>query len=142
MILTIYSIFAELLIRMVKQLSHIILSILLLIATVGVTFNAHYCGGSMQKVEFSSVDHHCCNADMCGQCENHLVTYKINGDYLASANTFAGQDIPTFDLFGITSDLFYVNPFTNHDFSALTGNYMPHLHAPPPDPVITQSFRC
>ena len=91
---------------MVKKISHIIFSFLLLVATVGVTFSTHYCGGTMQKMEVSSSHQSCCGDGMCGQCENHVVTYKINGDYLASASTSLTQDIPSFNLFGITTYYF------------------------------------
>jgi len=127
---------------MVKQISHIILSFFFLTSTVGVTLSAHYCGGTMQEIGLTGTGHHCCSGDMCGQCENHTITYKLTGDYLVSVTPNQAHETPSFDIFGYSTELFHFTPLVLPEHPGMKGNYMPLLHAPPPDPVITQSFRC
>ncbi len=127
---------------MVKKISHIILSFLLLIATVGVSINAHYCGDTIKSIALNTADHHCCGGDMCGQCENHHVTYRISGDYLSTVSVTIEEEMPSFNLFGMSGDLFILNPYSCPSILKYSAEYNPSLHAPPPFPEFTQSFLC
>ena len=128
---------------MLRNISHIVFSFLMLIATVGVTFNEHYCGNSMKEAFSSGMhDHHCCNKESCGHCKSHIVTYKLTADYLASSTSSLTQNIPSFELESHITRLFTLNFFNAKNFPGRNAHYNPLLHAPPPFQEITQSFLC
>ncbi|MCF6332602.1 MAG: hypothetical protein L3J11_04890 [Draconibacterium sp.] len=86
---------------MLKKLSHIILSILLLATTMGVAISKHYCGGSLMSVSLSPEDEPCC--DMAGCCHNETSFYQLKEDFSASqvVNTppLASLDLMFADVF-------------------------------------------
>ncbi|NQU85487.1 MAG: hypothetical protein HQ541_06975 [Mariniphaga sp.] len=82
---------------MLRKTSHIILSLLLLVSTMGLAISKHYCGGEVISVALFDEPESCCN--MAGCCHNETSFYQVNEDYsLASIS-----EIPVsaeFDLFG------------------------------------------
>lgn len=64
---------------MVKKISHIILSCLLLIATMGMAVSKHYCGGELVSVSLYGQDNHCCDMGDCCQNETHI--YQMKEDF-------------------------------------------------------------
>lgn len=64
---------------MVKKLSYIILSFVLLISTMGIAVSKHYCGSSFVSVSFFSEAKSCCETDGCCHNENHF--FKVQDDY-------------------------------------------------------------
>ncbi|MBS2212916.1 hypothetical protein KEM09_15970 [Carboxylicivirga mesophila] len=59
---------------------HIVLSLMLLVSTTGVTFSMHYCGGKYVSTSLFVEADSCCG-DGCGCCENKSVHYEVEEDY-------------------------------------------------------------
>ncbi len=64
---------------MLKAFSHIILSMVLLVSTIGMTVSKHYCGGEIVSVSVFHEADSCCDMKGCCQNENH--TYQVKDDF-------------------------------------------------------------
>lgn len=64
---------------MLKKSLHILISILLLITTTGISISAHYCGDNLRSVSFMSIPASCCDDTSC--CHNETHFYQIDDDY-------------------------------------------------------------
>jgi len=69
---------------MLKKASHIILIILLLISTMGVTMYKHYCGNSLISKSIDFPAKNCCN-NHCKACHNEATLIKIIDNFEASS---------------------------------------------------------
>lgn len=63
-----------------KKVLHIILSLMLLVSTTGITFSMHYCGGQYVSTSLFVEPDSCCG-DGCGCCENKSVHYEVEEDF-------------------------------------------------------------
>ena len=66
---------------MLKKFSHIILSALLLISTIGLVVSKHYCSGSFVSASIFHEAKSCCRDSDC--CHNEDTFYKVNDDFSA-----------------------------------------------------------
>ena len=66
---------------MLKKVSHIILSVLLLVSTVGVVVSKHYCSGSFVSVSVFNEAESCCGDSDC--CHNENQVYQVKTDFSA-----------------------------------------------------------
>jgi len=88
---------------MLKTFSHIILSLILLVSTMGMAVSKHYCGGELVSVSLNenSSDDSCCDMDNC--CHNETQVYKVKEDFSSPGITtlpvLAELDILGHDLF-------------------------------------------
>lgn len=112
---------------MLKKLSHIILSAVLLISTMGIAISKHYCEGSFVS---SSVFHEaksCCGDSDC--CHNEDQFYQVKDDFSApvvlEAPVLAELDILGHDLL---ADLIIESPVTENSSFRFTDS--------PPPPII------
>jgi hypothetical protein len=64
---------------MLKKLSHIILSLLLLISTAGVVVSKHYCNGSFVSASVFHEAKSCCGDSDC--CHNEDSFYQVDDDF-------------------------------------------------------------
>jgi hypothetical protein len=65
---------------MFKRISHIILSFVLLVSTMGMAVSKHYCGEDLISVSvFNSENDACCDMDDCCQNENQI--YQVKEDF-------------------------------------------------------------
>jgi hypothetical protein len=64
---------------MVKRISHISLSFLLLIATAGFAVSKHYCGEDLVSVNLFNEAESCCDDGNC--CHNETVFYQVGEDF-------------------------------------------------------------
>lgn len=71
---------------MLKKSIHISISILLLLATTGITVSAHYCGDNLRSLALVSIPVSCCDDASCCHTETHF--YQIDDDF-----TFPGAEI-------------------------------------------------
>ncbi|MCT4602115.1 MAG: hypothetical protein N4A59_04290 [Marinifilum sp.] len=78
-----------------KKLGHIILVLLLLISTAGVSINKHYSGGELFSTAIFVKAEPCCEIP-CGCCDESSELIKVEADYLASAHELF--EIAQFDL--------------------------------------------
>jgi hypothetical protein len=66
-----------------KKISHIIISLVLLVSTMGLTIDKHYCGDRLVSVSIFDEPDSCC--DMTGDCcHDDSETYKLSVDYTLS----------------------------------------------------------
>ncbi|MDB4584061.1 hypothetical protein N9164_12975 [Draconibacterium sp.] len=64
---------------MLRKTSHIILSALLLFATVGLAISKHYCGGDLVSTSFFKEAKSCCGDSDC--CHNESAFFHLDEDY-------------------------------------------------------------
>ena len=68
---------------MIKKISHIILALLVLATTAGMTISEHYCGDTLREVSFMVEADPCCDIpDGC--CHNESNTYVIDDSFSVS----------------------------------------------------------
>ncbi|MCY1721088.1 hypothetical protein OU798_12090 [Prolixibacteraceae bacterium Z1-6] len=112
---------------MLKKLSHIILSVLLLVSTVGVVVSKHYCSGSFVSASVFHEAESCCGDSDC--CHNEDSFYQVKDDFSAPAvlatPILAELDILSHDLF---ADLILESPATENSSFRFTDS--------PPPPTI------
>jgi len=65
---------------MLKKISHIILALLVLVTTMGMTVSAHYCGGELKSVQLVTESDSCCG-DACGSCHNEIIKVEVEDDF-------------------------------------------------------------
>lgn len=134
---------------MPKKFSHIVLSFLLLISTMGMVINLHYCEGKLYDVGIFSeaknccfVDdhhhenhhkhihaHHDCDAKNLGQndCDDEAVTIEPVDQFVASSFIFGFNNFSFINLFllvPVITDLY--------NLSAVSISEIPELNIPPP----------
>ncbi len=99
---------------MIRKISHIIITSLLLVLTMGFTVSRHYCGGSIVDVSVfaghtvsCSDDGSACEMDGC--CHNEQEVYQLHEDYTSPLVIehvpFIQVDLAVLDLCLITPDL-------------------------------------
>ncbi len=86
---------------MLKKFSHIVLSCLLLIATMGMAVSKHYCGGELVSVSLSGHNDRCCDMGDCCQNETHVYQMKevFTMPVVSSVPVSTEFEIPVHDLF-------------------------------------------
>ncbi len=68
---------------MLRKISHIIIALLLLVTTMGLTIDKHYCGTRLVSVSILNEADSCC--DMTNDCcHDDTDTYKLDVDYILS----------------------------------------------------------
>ena len=73
---------------MLRRISHIILSALLLATTMGMAVSKHYCSGSFVSLKLFDEAKSCCGDSDCCHNENHF--YQVKDDFSA----IQIQDVP------------------------------------------------
>ena len=97
---------------MVKILSHIVLSALLLVSATGMTINMHYCNGHLYDLALNAPAHDCCDSGMddnvchhkrdqakSNQCDNETIKLESTNDFFVSTYTFDFDNEHSIDLF-------------------------------------------
>ncbi len=95
---------------MIKKISHIVLTLLLLISAMGVAISKHYCSGTLVSTSFFTEANSCCGDSDC--CSNENNVYKVDEDY----SIVSIAEIPTiseFDLIGFELMLHPANEIQN-----------------------------
>ena len=86
---------------MLKTFSHITLSLVLLISTMGMVVSKHYCGNEVVSVSINHASDSCCDMENCCSTETH--TYQVKDDFSSPVITtipvLAELDILGHDLF-------------------------------------------
>ena len=78
---------------MLQKSGHIIIVLLLLISTAGISVSGHYCGDTLQSVTVNTLPESYCDIEGC--CHNETVTYKIDLDYSLVDFRFESEQIAT-----------------------------------------------
>lgn len=61
---------------MFKRAGHILVILLLLLGTTGVTITRHYCGVNLVRTSLYSAPHNCCNEN-CPRCHDERINVRI-----------------------------------------------------------------
>ncbi len=72
---------------MFKKISHIILALLIVITTMGMTVSKHFCGDTLRDSSLFTTAESCCDIPDC--CHNESETYVIEDSY--SISTFNSE---------------------------------------------------
>ncbi len=79
---------------MLKKVSHIVISILLLTSTMGLTLSAHYCGENLKSISVLADPISCCDIpDGC--CHDEADTFRLEDDFASSTFQFDSKQIVT-----------------------------------------------
>lgn len=80
---------------MLKRVGHILIILLLLFGTTGLTITKHYCGSNLIKTEIFSTPDNCCNGN-CPGCHNEKVSFRITDQFEnAQAHVNFYEDVQT-----------------------------------------------
>ena len=120
---------------MLKKTGYIIMAVLLLFATSGITIYRHYCGNTLVKASVSFAPVQCCKIP-CPRCHNETIKLKISDQFSASYTNhtfrkeikelFIFPSAPQFIIASLTnlppshSQSFKVKPFFAFSFLAGT----------------------
>ena len=90
---------------MLRKITHIIISLVLLVSTTGITIDKHYCGSRLVSVSIAGDSEPCCDTgDAC--CHDDVDTYKLAVDYTVSTVSIdfdqPAVDIPVRPLFYVS----------------------------------------
>jgi hypothetical protein len=129
---------------MVKVLSHIVLSGLLLLSVTGFTINMHFCQGHLYDLAINAPAHECCDNNpgnnVCHHdhdmskphhCDNESIKIESSHDFIASRFSFDFEDSYSFELFSI-SQLVIESPVREMSITPGLLNYK----KPPPQEVV------
>ena len=97
---------------MLKRISHISLSLLLLISTIGFAVSKHYCGDSLVDVALNKNADSCCDDGAC--CHNETLIYQLDEDFSAPQIACA-PDLQEIAVLGFT--LFITNQIPDENYS-------------------------
>ncbi|NBC83939.1 MAG: hypothetical protein GVY19_11260 [Bacteroidetes bacterium] len=131
---------------MIKKAGHICLSLILIIATVGITLNLHYCQDKIYDIGFLSEAEACCSVEKNESTKNHchhhnhcssesqhqnscedetFTTPKVD-DYVVSSFQFSFSTFTVVDLFPATPDIMEVfNGFIDAPRNIPDRNHIP-----------------
>jgi hypothetical protein len=98
---------------MLKVISHIVLSLLLLFSASGMTINMHFCEGQLYDMAFNTPAHDCCENDTddntchhdhdmtkSHHCDDESIKIESSQDFVTSGFNFNFEDSFSFELFG------------------------------------------
>lgn len=71
---------------MLRKITHIVLSMILLVSTTGISFSMHYCGGELISASVNTKAETCCDGSG-GCCENKTIHVEIEDDYVCPVYT-------------------------------------------------------
>ncbi|MEZ5104185.1 MAG: hypothetical protein R2757_06805 [Draconibacterium sp.] len=90
---------------MIRKISHIIFSLILLVSTMGLVISKHYCGGELVSVSVYHNADSCCDMDGC--CQNETHTYQVKDDFstpvISTIPVLAELDVLGHDLLVVES---------------------------------------
>jgi hypothetical protein len=82
---------------MIRKIGHIVVSAILLFATVGLTIDKHYCGSRLVSTSIMGDTEACCDMEG-GCCHDESNTFQLTADYNISNFTLdidlVSRDIP------------------------------------------------
>lgn len=67
---------------MFRKIAHIALSVFLMVATIGLTYSMHYCGGEFVSTSINKEAKTCCDGSG-GCCENKTLHLEVEDDYVS-----------------------------------------------------------
>ncbi|RLD57563.1 MAG: hypothetical protein DRJ05_09510 [Bacteroidetes bacterium] len=123
---------------MLKKVSHIIISLILLVSTTGLTISKHYSMGELFDVSFIGEADSCCPVP-CDCCEDEFEFHRLEVEFVGSDIEVSFDEISSIDIAVITS-IFDINIDLGY---LLNEKEYANNHSPPIisfTPSLTQSF--
>lgn len=71
---------------MVRKVAHIVITVILLVSTTGITVTRHYCGSNLRSSTLIGEPESCCDTPGC--CHNEKEHFKIDENFALSAFLF------------------------------------------------------
>jgi len=103
---------------MFKRAGHILVILLLLLGTTGVSITRHYCGGNLVRTSIYSAPLHCCTEN-CPRCHDERINVRITDTYESSQsqinftagfkNLLEHHSLPTLLVYSGASNLVLLN---------------------------------
>jgi hypothetical protein len=134
---------------MVKVISHITLSLILLFSVSGMTINMHFCQGHLYDMALNAPAHDCCDNDSddntcdhdhdmakSDHCDDESIRIESSRDFVASGLTFNFENSHSFELFGM-SQWMLESPVVKNTYA--TGIF--HYKKPPPQEVVLSQIQ-
>ena len=119
------------LITMLKRISHIALSLVLLATTVGMVVSKHYCHENLVSVSFFTDADSCCDMDNC--CHTETLVHQLKADFsipaISSIPDLAEHPIFGHELLVDENFNFYKTEFVGYE-----------IFEPPPPPAIQRTL--
>lgn len=89
---------------MKTKILHISIAFLLLISTLGITINKHFCGNRLISSSIFSAPNSCCNGN-CGKCHNESQNIRITDAFESSfMNVIAENQFVCLQIFSFNRD--------------------------------------
>lgn len=112
---------------MLKRISHISLSLLLLISTVGFAVSKHYCGDALIDIAYNENAENCCDDGAC--CHNETLLYQLDEDCSAPQKITNAPELHEIVGWGFTVFVTSQTPADKHSTTFHNTN------SPPPSTV-------
>jgi hypothetical protein len=71
---------------MIKKLFHIIIALIMVLGTAGISLTHHYCGDLLVSTTIYGSDHSCCG-EHCKKCHNESISIKISDNFTKPSST-------------------------------------------------------
>ncbi len=112
---------------MIKKIYHIIVMLLLLVATSGMAVSSHYCKGELVSVTLNTEQDSCCDmpGETKGCCDFSFDFFKVDDDFVTTTSYFSPIQ---FSLIAIISDAFNISKLA----PAQRKNFISNYNLPPP----------
>lgn len=103
---------------MFRKAGHILIILLLLFVTTGITITRHYCGRDLVQTSIFSTPHGCCDSN-CPRCHNEKINIRITDKYQSAQSQvdfstrfttlLANQSLPTILAFSSPTSIAVLN---------------------------------
>lgn len=77
---------------MIRRATHIILSFLLLVSTIGLSVSKHYCNGKLISTSFFIDTDSCCDSNDC--CKNETEVFQLHEAFSVSVDLYLEESAP------------------------------------------------
>ncbi|MCT4644978.1 MAG: hypothetical protein N4A74_08335 [Carboxylicivirga sp.] len=115
---------------MLKKISHILMVIVLLITTTGMTVSKHYCSESLVNVNIFSEAKSCCEGGCSTDCcHNESERYELNEEFVLAISNIEFQEV-IIELILPFIQSFVINEVEIQNFE------LSNFNAPPPPGVL------
>lgn len=116
---------------MIRIILHSIVSLVLLISSMGFSVSRHYCGGDLVEVSFNVAAHHSCSSqggtcETDGCCRNETQTFQLH------ENVTPSVILDHLPVFRTEIPDFPASVFLIPKPESLNTNLFPDIYSPPP----------
>jgi hypothetical protein len=124
---------------MLRTVTNIVTSCLLLVSTTGLAVSKHYCGGDLVSVELKTEADACCDDGMC--CNTETQFLQLEEDFIASTTSIDLRNLFSADLIQPNSAMELLNSFHYHYYTSIIFPDVPPPHPIPVRLALHQVYR-